>query len=114
MLCSYESQSPGNTRPIDRVRGELRWIDGGPAMFDVDEFREQALNWKCDVNIGDWGIPVPRADHLTDITNKLGEARLEAEGLNDRFFLYLIDVAIFHAHEMLEQQSDLGEHEKWS
>jgi hypothetical protein len=51
---------------------------------------------------------------LTGITNKLGEARLEAEELNDKFFLYLIDVAIFHAHEMLEHQSDLGEHEKWS
>ena len=83
-------------------------------MFDVDEIREQALNRECDIGIGGWGIVTPQTDHLADITNKLGEARLEAEELNDKFFLYLIDVAIFHAHEMQEHQSDLGEHEKWS
>jgi hypothetical protein len=83
-------------------------------MFGVDEIREKTLNRECDINIGGWAIPTPQTDCLTGITNKLGEARLEAEELNDKFFLYLIDVAIFHAHEMLEHQSDLGEHEKWS
>jgi hypothetical protein len=53
-------------------------------------------------------------DTLVDVTNKLGEARLEAGGLNDKLLLYLIDAAIFHANEALEKQSDLGEHEKWS
>jgi hypothetical protein len=85
-----------------------------PAMFGVDEIRDQTLNRECDIGIGGWGIVTPQTDHLTDITNKLGEARLEAEELNDKFFLYLIDAAIFHAHEMREHQSDLGEHEKWS
>ena len=83
-------------------------------MFDVDEIGEQTVNRRCDVDIGGWVIPPPQTDHLTGITNKLGEARLEAEELNDKFFLYLIDMAIFHAHEVLEHQSDLGEHEKWS
>ena len=54
------------------------------------------------------------ADTLVDVTNRLEEVRSEAKGLNDRLFLYMIDVAIFHAHEMIERQSDLGEHEKWS
>jgi hypothetical protein len=83
-------------------------------MYGLDEIREKTLNRQCDIDVGGWGIVTPQADNLTDIANKLGEARLEAEGLNDKFFLYLIDVAIFHAHEMREHQSDLGEHEKWS
>jgi hypothetical protein len=83
-------------------------------MYGLDEIREKTLNRQCDIDVGGWGIVTPQADNLTDIANKLGEARLGAEGLNDKFFLYLIDVAIFHAHEMREHQSDLGEHEKWS
>lgn len=83
-------------------------------MFGVDEIREQTLDRQCGIDVGGWGIVTPQTDHLTDIAIKLGEARLEAEELNDKFFLYLIDVAIFHAHEMRERQSDLGEHEKWS
>jgi hypothetical protein len=53
-------------------------------------------------------------DALIDVADKLGEARQEAEGLNDRLFLYLIDVALFHACEKLAKQSDLGEREKWA
>jgi hypothetical protein len=83
-------------------------------MISVDKTREHTLYRPCDIDIGGWRMPTLQTDHLTGITNKLGEARLEAEELNDKFFLYLIDVAIFHAHEMLEHQSDLGEHEKWS
>jgi hypothetical protein len=83
-------------------------------MFGLDKIREQTLYRPCDIDVGGWRTPTPRTDPLAGITNKLGEARLEAEELNDKFFLYLIDVAIFHAHEMLEHQSDLGEHEKWS
>jgi hypothetical protein len=83
-------------------------------MFDADQIEEQTLNRPRGVDIGGWGIVTPQADCLTDIANKLGAARLEAEGLNDKFFLYLIDLAIFHAHEMHEHQPDLGEHEKWS
>ena len=55
-----------------------------------------------------------QADTLIDITNKLQEVRLQARGLNDRLFLYFIDMAIFHASEKLTNQSDLGEQEKWS
>jgi len=83
-------------------------------MFGVDKIREQTLYRPCDIDTGGWGTPTRQTDHLTGISDKLSEARLEAEELHDKFFLYLIDVAIFHAHEMLEHQSDLGEHEKWS
>ena len=56
----------------------------------------------------------PQTDTLVDVSDKLAQARLQAEQLNDRPFLYLIDVVMLYAHEMLEKQSDLGEHEKWS
>ena len=84
-------------------------------MFQVSENKEQVLNYEYVANIGSGRLPIQRkTDTLFDITNKLGEVRLEAKGLNDRLFLYMIDLAIFHAHEMIERQSDLGEHEKWS
>jgi len=38
----------------------------------------------------------------------------EAQDLNDKLFLYSMDVAIYHACERLANQSDLGEREKWS
>ena len=63
------------------------------------------------------GLPIsiyPQTDSLVDVTDKLAQARLQAEQLNDRMFLYLIDVAILHAHEVLEKRSDLGERDKWS
>ena len=65
----------------------------------------------------DVGRPIsiyPQTDTLVDVSDILAQARLQAEQLNDRLFLYLIDVAMFYAHEMLEGQSDLGEREKWS
>jgi hypothetical protein len=84
-------------------------------VFQVSENKEQILNHEYVSNIGSDRTPIQRqADILVDVTNKLGEIRVEARGLNDRLFLYMIDLAIFHAHEMLERQSDLGEHEKWS
>jgi hypothetical protein len=84
-------------------------------MFDLDESKAQILGREYKINIGYEGIPVrAQTDTLVDVTIKLAEARLEAEELNDKLFLYLIDLAIFHAHEVLEKQSDLGEHEKWS
>jgi hypothetical protein len=55
-----------------------------------------------------------QGDLLIDVTHKLQEARSEATGLNDKLFLYFIDMAIFHACEVLANQSDLGEHEKWN
>jgi hypothetical protein len=63
------------------------------------------------------GLPVsiyPQTDNLVAVTDKLAQARRQAEQLNDRMFLYLIDVAMSHAHEVLEKQSDLGERDKWS
>ena len=84
-------------------------------MFQVSENKEQVLNYEYVATIGSDGISVQRqTDILVDVTNRLEEVRSEAKGLNDRLFLYMIDVAIFHAHEMIERQSDLGEHEKWS
>ena len=84
-------------------------------MFQLSENKEQMLAHEYVANIGSDRIPIQwKSDILADVTNKLGEARVEAKELNDRLLLYMIDVAIFHAHEMLERQSDLGEHEKWS
>jgi hypothetical protein len=84
-------------------------------MFQVNQNTEQILAHEYAKNVGSDRTPIQRQrDVLVDVTNKLGELRVEAKGLNDRLFLYMIDVAIFHAHEMLERQSDLGEHEKWS
>jgi hypothetical protein len=34
----------------------------------------------------------PQTDTLVDVAGKLAQARLQAEQLNDRLFLYLIDV----------------------
>jgi hypothetical protein len=85
------------------------------SMFDLYDSKAEILGHEYIVNIGYEGIPVhSQTDNLVDVTNKLAEARVEAEELNDKLFLYLIDLAIFHAHEVLESQSDLGEHEKWS
>ena len=84
-------------------------------MFQINENKEQIMAYEYVANIGSDKIPIQwQTDILVDVTNKLGEARVEAKELNDRLFLYMIDVAIFHAHEMIERQSDLGEHEKWS
>ena len=84
-------------------------------MFDLDHSKAQILNPERQRSIGWDGISIlPQTDTLVDVTDKLAQARLQAEELNDKLFLYLIDVAIFHAHEVLEKQSDLGEHEKWS
>jgi hypothetical protein len=84
-------------------------------MFDLLDSNEQILNQEYKINIGQAELSDrAQTNTLTDVTNKLGQARLQAGRLNDKLFLYLIDVAIFHAHEMLEKQSDLGEHEKWS
>ena len=84
-------------------------------MFQTSENKEQMLAHEYVPNIGSDRIPMHwQSDILVDVTNKLGEARVEAKELNDRLLLYMIDVAIFHAHEMLVRQSDLGEHEKWS
>ncbi len=83
--------------------------------LNLDESREQLLIEEYRV----YGEELERqarsqADILMDVTNKLQEARLEARELNDKLFLYFIDMAIFHACEMLTNQSDLGEREKWS
>jgi len=82
-------------------------------MLVLNESREQLLIEEYRV----YGEELERqarsqADILMDVTNKLQEARLEARGLNDKLFLYFIDMAIFHACEKLTNQSDLGEQEK--
>jgi len=83
--------------------------------LNLDESREQLLIGEYDVYVEDLGRQArSQSDTLNDVTNKLQEARLEARGLNDKLFLYFIDMAIFHACETLTNQSDLGEREKWS
>ncbi len=83
--------------------------------LNLDESREQLLIGEYHVYVDDLGRQArSQTDILMDVTNKLQEARLEARGLNDKLFLYFIDMAIFHACEMLTNQSDLGEQEKWS
>ncbi len=84
-------------------------------MLNLDGSKAQILIQEYWASIGCDGISVHlHTGMLADVLNTLGQARLEAEGLNDKLFLYLIDVAIFHAHEVLERQSELGEHEIWS
>jgi len=78
--------------------------------LNLDESREQLLIEEYRV----YGEELERqarsqADILMDVTNKLQEARLEARELNDKLFLYFIDMAIFHACEMLTNQSDLAQ-----
>jgi hypothetical protein len=83
--------------------------------LNMDEGREPLLLGEYQVYVEDLGRQGrSQSDILMDVTNKLQEARLEARGLNDKLFLYFIDTAIFHACEMLDNQSDLGEQEKWS
>jgi hypothetical protein len=84
-------------------------------MFNLDERAGRILIHEHKVRIGSDRISnYPQADTLVDITDKLAQARLQAEGLNDKLFLYLIDTAIFHAQEVLEKQTELVEREKWS
>lgn len=84
-------------------------------VFRLREKQEQILSQESEVNTSEQTRQTRlQTDALIEVTDKLGEARHEAEGLNDRLFLYLIDVALFHACEMLTKQSDLGEQEKWA
>ena len=83
--------------------------------LNLDESRERPLIDEYRVYVDDLERQAnSEADVLTDITNKLQEVRQEARALNDKLFLYFIDMAIFHACEKLTDQSDLGEREKWS
>ncbi len=83
--------------------------------LNLDESRAQLLIEEYHVYVEDLERQARSpADILADVTNKLQEARLQARGLNDKLFLYFIDMAIFHACEKLTDQSDLGEREKWS
>ena len=84
-------------------------------VFDLREDQEQIPNQEFEASIAEQGRQARlQTDTLIDVADKLGEARQEAQGLNDRLFLYLIDAAIFHACDKLTNQSDLGEQEKWA
>jgi hypothetical protein len=84
-------------------------------LFGSPENQEQILSEEFEANITEQvGQSCVQANTLIGVADKLDEARQEAQGLNDRLFLYLIDVAIFHACEKLAKQSDLGEQEKWA
>jgi hypothetical protein len=86
-----------------------------PMVFDLRENHEQIPRQEFEAAIAEQGRQTSlQTDTLIDVADKLGEARQEAQGLNDRLFLYLIDAAIFHACEKLTKQSDLGEQEKWA
>jgi hypothetical protein len=83
--------------------------------FDLDETVEQFPIQESSVYVEDRAEQTgSRSDLLTEVTHKLQEARSDARRLNDKLFLYFIDMAIFHACDMLTNQSDLGEHEKWN
>jgi hypothetical protein len=85
------------------------------SMFNLNEAGGQIPIHEHRFSIGSDRISThPHAATLVDVTAKLARARRQAEGLNDKLFLYLIDTAIFHAHEVLDKQTELGEHEKWS
>jgi len=84
-------------------------------IFGLRENQEQIPSQEFEAAVAEQGRQTRlQTDTLIDVTDKLGEARQKAEGLNDRLLLYLIDVAIFHACEKLSKQSDLGEQEKWA
>ena len=68
--------------------------------FDLDEREEQVLIEPSHKHIKD--------QLLMGVTDKLQEARLQALEVNDRLFIYLIDVAIFYACETLTNHPDLG------
>jgi hypothetical protein len=84
-------------------------------MFDLDASTEHALVQESPVYVED---PASQArsqmDILLDVTNKLQQARCDAQNLNDKLFLYFMDMALYHACERLTNQSDLGEREKWN
>jgi hypothetical protein len=83
--------------------------------FDLDESTEQLLVLESPVYVEDQVTQTrSQTDILQDVTNKLQEARWEARELNDKCLLYFIDMAIYHACEILTNQSDLGEREKWN
>jgi hypothetical protein len=84
-------------------------------MLNLDESGAQILIHERKFSFGSDRISRhPQADTLAGVTDKLAQARLQAKGLDDKLFLYLIDTAIFHAQEMLEKQTELVEREKWS
>jgi hypothetical protein len=98
---------------------EREWLTPGLAedlsMLNLGESRAQILNQEYCADTGYDEISInQRTGQLVDVIATLAQARLEAEGLNDKLFLYMIDAAIFHAYEVLERHSDLGEREKWS
>jgi|HubBroStandDraft_1064217.scaffolds.fasta_scaffold148788_2 hypothetical protein len=47
-----------------------------------------------------------RLDALRDVIHRLNEARADAEKLDDELLLYLIDMAIRYASDMLTDQLD--------
>ena len=84
-------------------------------MFDLDASTEHSLIQESPVYVED-RVSQARSqmDILLDVTNKLQEARCDAQDLNDKLFLYFMDMALYHACERLTNQSDLGEREKWN
>jgi hypothetical protein len=83
--------------------------------FDLDETVEQSPIQESPAFVEDQAEQAgSQSDLLIQVTHKLQDARSEARGLNDKLFLYFIDMAIFHACETLMNQSDLGEREKWN
>ncbi len=84
-------------------------------MFDLDGSTEHSVIQESPVYVeGQVRQPRSQTDILIDVTNKLQEARCEAQELSDKLFLYFMDTAIYHACERLTNQSDLGEREKWN
>jgi hypothetical protein len=70
------------------ARGKLdaRLVEDLP-MFDLDQSKAQILNPEGKRSIGGQGISVlSPTDTLVDVTDKLSQARLQAEGLNDKMF----------------------------
>jgi hypothetical protein len=81
---------------------------------DVNESMEQLLIRESPVYVENQGTRSrTQIDILTGVTEILQGARWEARGLNDKQLLYFIDMALFHAWEVLTNESDLGEREKW-
>jgi hypothetical protein len=94
---------------------ELTAVMEVAVAFDLDETTERYPPQESSGYVEDEAEQArSKSDILIEIAQKLQEARSEARGLNDKLFLYFIDMAIYHACEVLENQSDLGEREKWN
>jgi hypothetical protein len=83
-------------------------------MFGSNGSTEHSLVQESPVYVEDQaGQTRSQMDILLDVINKLQDVRSDAQDLNDKLFVYFIDMALYHACERLADQSDQGKRNKW-